>query len=131
QQAERVPRLDAALDIAAADPPNIITGDLVEQVEAAVAACPAGSTPVVFHTAVLGYLEPPARVEFVRRVTRLCADAGAVWISVEGVTLLDEVAAQVPEAIRRNKGIFVVAVNGRPLATAHGHGDWVRALALD
>ena len=131
QQAERVPRLDAALDIAAADPPNIITGDLVEQVEAAVAACPAGSTPVVFHTAVLGYLEPPAREEFVRRVTRLCADAGAVWISVEGVTLLDEVAAQVPEAIRRNKGIFVVAVNGRPLATAHGHGDWVRALALD
>lgn len=130
QQDERVPRLDAALDIAAADPPQIIAGDLVEQVESAVAACPAGSTPVVFHTAVLGYLEPPARAEFVRRVTELCRDAGAVWISVEGVTLLPEVAAQVPESIRRHKGIFVVAVNGRPLATAHGHGDWVRALDL-
>ena len=128
QQAERVPRLDAALDIAASDPPKLITGDLVEQVEAAVAACPAGSTPVVFHTAVLGYLEPPERAEFVRRVTGLCDSAGAVWISVEGITLLPEIAAQVPESIRRNKGIFVVAVNGRPLATAHGHGDWVRAL---
>ena len=128
QQSERGPRLDVALDIAAADPPQLITGDLVEQVEAAVAACPAGSTPVVFHTAVLGYLEPPAREEFVRRVTDLCTTAGAVWISVEGVTLLPEVAAQVPESIRRHKGIFVVAVNGRPLATAHGHGDWVRAL---
>ena len=130
QQAERVPRLDAALDIAAADPPQIITGDLVEQVDAAVAACPAGSTPVVFHTAVLGYLEPPERAEFVRRVTELCRSAGAVWISVEGVTLLPEIAAQVPESIRRHKGIFVVAVNGRPLATAHGHGDWVRALDI-
>ncbi|MEH6381363.1 MAG: DUF2332 family protein, partial [Dietzia cercidiphylli] len=84
----------------------------------------------VFHTAVLGYLEPPARAEFVRRVTDLCRDAGAVWISVEGVTLLPDVAEQVPEPIRRHKGIFVVAVNGRPLATAHGHGDWVRALDM-
>ncbi|WP_291084004.1 DUF2332 domain-containing protein [Dietzia sp. UBA5065] len=124
QQAERVPRLDAALDIAAADPPRILAGDLVERVSDAVAACPQGSTPVVFHTAVLGYLEPPARAEFVRRVARL----GCVWISVEGVTLLPDVAEQVPESIRRHKGIFVVAVNGRPLATAHGHGDWVRAL---
>ncbi|OAV77978.1 DUF2332 domain-containing protein [Dietzia sp. 111N12-1] len=126
QQAERVPRLDAALDIAAADPPQIIAGDLVEELEASVAACPAGSTPVVFHTAVLGYLEPPARAEFVRRVTEL----DCVWISVEGVTLLPDVAEQVPESLRRHKGIFVVAVNGRPLATAHGHGDWVRALDL-
>ncbi|MEH6624305.1 MULTISPECIES: DUF2332 domain-containing protein [Dietzia] len=126
QQAERVPRLDAALDIAAADPPQIIAGDLVEELEASVAACPAGSTPVVFHTAVLGYLEPPARAEFVRRVTEL----DCVWISVEGVTLLPDVAEQVPESLRRHKGIFVVAVNGRPLATAHGHGDWVRALDM-
>lgn len=131
QQNERVPRLNAALDIAAADPPQILAGDLVERVDEAVAACPAGSTPVVFHTAVLGYLEPPERVEFVRRVTDLCRDAGAVWISVEGVTLLPEVAEQVPASIRRHKGIFVVAVNGRPLATAHGHGDWVRALDPD
>lgn len=127
QQADRVPRLDAALDIAAADPPQILAGDLVERVEEAVAACPSGSTPVVFHTAVLGYLEPPARAEFVRRVS----DLNCVWISVEGVTLLPDVAAQVPESIRRHKGIFVVAVGGRPLATAHGHGDWVRALDAD
>ena len=126
QQAQRGPRLDAALAIAAADPPHLIAGDLVERLEASVAACPAGSTPVVFHTAVLGYLEPPARAEFVRRV----AELDCVWISVEGVTLLPDVAAQVPESIRRHKGIFVVAVNGRPLATAHGHGDWVRALDM-
>lgn len=130
QQSQRVPRLEAALNIAAADPPQLIAGDLVERVSDAVAACPAGSTPVVFHTAVLGYLEPPARAEFTRRVTELRQDAGAVWISVEGVTLLPEVAAQVPESLRRHKGIFVVAVNGRPLATAHGHGDWVRALDI-
>src|SRR5699024_1220018 len=92
---------------------------------------PAGSTPVVFHTAVLGYLEPPERAEFVRRVTELGRDTGAVWISVEGITLLPDVAEQVPAGIRRHKGIFVVSVGGRPLATAHGHGDWVRALDPD
>ena len=131
QQTERGPRLDAALDIAAADPPQILAGDLVERVADAVAACPAGSTPVVFHTAVLGYLEPPERAEFVRRVTELGRDTGAVWISVEGITLLPDVAEQVPAGIRRHKGIFVVSVGGRPLATAHGHGDWVRALDPD
>jgi len=126
QRASRGPRLDAALDIAAADPPNVLAGDLVDLVAESVAGCPVGSTPVVFHTAVLGYLEPPARTEFVRRVGEL----DCVWISVEGVSILPEVAAQVPESIRRHKGIFVVAVNGRPLATAHGHGDWVRALGM-
>src|SRR5699024_1921769 len=78
QQTERGPRLDAALDIAAADPPQILAGDLVERVADAVAACPAGSTPVVFHTAVLGYLEPPQRAEVVRRVTELGRAAGPV-----------------------------------------------------
>lgn len=134
QQAERVPRLDAALDIASADPPHVLQGDLVDRVADAVDAARAAApdaTPVVFHTAVLGYLESPARAEFVRRVQTLVRNAGAVWISVEGVTLLPDVASQVPAAIRRHKGIFVVAVNGRPLATAHGHGDWVRALEPD
>lgn len=127
QQSERVPRLDAALDIAAADPPQVLAGDLVERVADAVAACPAGSTPVVFHTAVLGYLEPSDRAEFVRRIWEL----DCVWISAEGVTLLPDVAEQVPAGIRRHKGLFIVSVDGRPLATAHGHGDWVRALDTD
>src|SRR5699024_12867011 len=131
QRTGRGPRLDAARDIAAADPPQILAGDLVERVADAVAACPARSPPVVFHPAVLGYLEPPERAEFVRRVTELGRDTGAVWISVEGITLLPDVAEQVPAGIRRHKGIFVVSVGGRPLATAHGHGDWVRALDPD
>ena len=71
------------------------------------------------------------RAEFVRRVTELGRDTGAVWISVEGITLLPDVAEQVRAGIRRHKGIFVVSVGGRPLATAHGHGDWVRALDPD
>ena len=123
-QHERLERLDAALDVAAADPPHVLVGDLVDRVEEAVAACPAGSTPVVFHTAVLAYLEPERRAEFVRRVSAL----DCVWISVEGVTILPGIEAAVPEKVRRNKGIFVVSVNGRPMATAHGHGAWVRAL---
>ena len=123
----RLARLDQALDVAAADPPEVLRGDLVERIGEAVDACPTGSTPVVFHTAVLAYLDPDRRAEFVRRVREL----DCVWISVEGVTILPEVAERVPESIRRHRGIFVVSVDGVPLATAQGHGEWIRALDVD
>ena len=126
-QPERLERLERALAVAAADPPRVLAGDLVERVAEAVRACPAGSTPVVFHTAVLAYLSPERRAEFVRRVREL----DCVWISVEGMTILPEITDRVPAAIRGNRGLFVVSVNGRPIATAHGHGAWVRALETD
>lgn len=130
-QLERLARLDAALDIAAAEPAHVLAGDLVERTASAVAEArrsAPGATPVVFHSAVLAYLEPADRARFAETMAELARTEGAVWIASEGVTILPEVAERAPAALRKNKGIFVVSVNGRPLATTHGHGDWVRAL---
>lgn len=130
-QHERETRLAAALDIAAAEPAHILAGDLVERTGEAVAAAREAapdSTPVVFHTAVLAYLEPDDREKFSRAMREVIRDYGAVWISSEGVSILPQVAEKVPPAVRKNKGIFVIAVNETPLATTHGHGEWVRSL---
>ena len=53
---DRLARLDAAAEIAAADPPRLLRGDLVEMLPGAVERAPAGSTVVVFHTAVMPYV---------------------------------------------------------------------------
>lgn len=130
-QPERAERLALALDIAAAEPAHILAGDLVERTGEAVAAARKAApdtTPVVFHTAVLAYLEPGDREKFSDTMRELSRDYGVVWIANEGVTILPRVAEKVPPAVRKNKGIFVIAVNETPLATTHGHGDWVRSL---
>lgn len=130
-QTERVERLSAALDIAAAEPAHIRAGDLVDRTGEAVAAAREAapdSTPVVFHTAVLAYLEPEDRERFSVAMREVIRDYGAVWIANEGVTILPQIAEKVPPTVRKNKGIFVISVNETPLATTHGHGDWVRSL---
>lgn len=130
-QTERAERLALALDIAAAEPAHILAGDLVERTGEAVAAAREAApdtTPVVFHTAVLAYLEPSDREKFAGTMRELSRDYGAVWIANEGVTILPKVAEKVPPAVRKNKGVFVISVNETPLATTHGHGDWVRSL---
>lgn len=130
-QTERAERLALALDIAAAEPAHILAGDLVERTGEAVAAAREAApdtTPVVFHTAVLAYLEPGDREKFAGTMRELSRDYGAVWIANEGVTILPKVAEKVPPAVRKNKGVFVISVNETPLATTHGHGDWVRSL---
>ncbi|WP_333617744.1 DUF2332 domain-containing protein [Dietzia sp.] len=130
-QPERIDRLRAALDIAAAEPAHVLRGDLVERIADAVIearrAAPE-ARPVVFHTAVLAYLDPDDRARFADTMAELSRSEGAVWISSEGVSILPEVADRLPAAIRKNKGMFAIAVNGHPLATTHGHGDWVRAI---
>lgn len=128
---ERLARLDACCDIAAAEPADILAGDLVERVAESVARARAAAphaTPVVFHTAVLAYLEPERREEFAAQMRRLIEEEGVVWIASEGMTILPEVAAQVDPKLRRNKGLFLVSVDGTALATTHGHGEWVRSL---
>lgn len=130
-QDERVARLDACLGIAAAEPADILTGDLVERVAESVARAKAAApqaTPVVFHTAVLAYLEPERRARFVAEMQALIAEQGVVWISSEGVSILPEIAGQLDPKVRKHKGLFVVAVDGTALATTHGHGEWIRSL---
>jgi hypothetical protein len=117
--APRLERLDAAAAIAAREPATVLTGDLIERLPRALELLPADCTPVVFHTAVLAYLERARREEFATLVTSL----GVRWIA-------QEAAGIVPGIDRGLAGpeSFVLSVDGRPLAVTAPHGGRIEWL---
>jgi hypothetical protein len=121
--ADRLARLDAAAEIAAADPPRVLEGDLLERLPDALDLAPPGSTVVVFHTAVLMYPPLRQREAFVRVVRSLPVR----WIAQEPVTVLPEIDAALSD-VRDAAGRFVLSFDGRPVALTAPHGgriDWL------
>jgi hypothetical protein len=119
---ERRRRIDAALDVAAADPPTLIRGDLLDAVPDLIAASPSGAATVVFHSAVLPYVDPDRRQEFVEMMRRT---TDVVWISNEGRGVLPSVDAQLTEP---PTGSFALAVNEQAVALTGPHGQSYRAM---
>ncbi|MCR2825452.1 DUF2332 domain-containing protein [Microbacterium sp. zg.Y909] len=119
----RVARLRAAAEIAAADPPGIVRGDLLEALPEVAASAPADATLVVFHSAVLLYLDQDARRRFVDLVdqVRAARDGRVVWISNESSGALPGVDARVPRDLDTDHR-FVQSVDGVPVALAGQHG---------
>jgi hypothetical protein len=119
---DRRQRLTAAVGIAREDPPRIERGDLNELLPALAAEAPEDATLVVFHTAVLLYLDRTARKRFVDTVRAL----DAVWLSNEGDDITPGVAERLP--YRSETPAFVLARDGEPLAFTHPHGasiEWI------
>ncbi len=119
---DRRVRLQAAARIAAADPPRIITGDLNERLAALAAEAPADATLVVFHTAVIAYLDEPARARFVDTVRALPGH----WLSVEARSIIPGI--EVRSDVENDSIDFVLALDGLQLAWAQPHGralTWV------
>lgn len=114
---DRRARLNAAVQIARADPPQIVQGDLNEALPALAASAPADATLVIFHTAVLAYLDEAARNRFVETVTGLPGH----WISNEGIQVTPGVAERLGDT-HPQPGEFVVALDGNPVALAQPHG---------
>jgi len=122
EQTDRLTRLRAALDIAAADKPRLVEGDLRRDLARLANEMPRDATRVIFHTAVLTYVGPTERAEFARSVTSFCD----VWISNEAPQVFPDIAARAGTPGPR--GHFLLAANGQPLAWADPHGaalDWI------
>jgi hypothetical protein len=119
-QPKRLERLREAVAIARADPPLLVRGDLIERLADVAAGAPQNATLVVFHTAVLAYLEPARREEFASAVAGL----GAHWISNEGAGVISGLSLPASLEPQLNRG-FVVAQNGSPVALADPHGAWI------
>lgn len=121
--AARVERLRGAAAIVAADPPAIERGDILEALPAVAAEAPAGATLVVFHSAVLLYLDADGRRRFADLVSGLGAALGrrVVWLSNETMGTFAEVDRQVPTDAATDHR-FVQSVDGRPVAMAGQHG---------
>ena len=127
-QHDRLSRLDAALDLAAAGPAQMIAGHLLDELPAAVAAVEVRGTTVVFHTAVLPYLDPQEQAAF----TALVAELPVRWLSQEGIGVLPAVRDRLPAEERPDAGRpaeLVLALDGDPVARTAPHGGRLRWLA--
>lgn len=128
EQEFRRRRLRAALGVARLDPPRLMSGDVNEHIEALVRSAPVDCAVVVFHSAVLPYMPPHSRRQFIETMHRLPCH----WISNEGTGVLpqNEAGGVLPEVSDRlanlrteAKGRFILALDGRPMALTGPHGQ--------
>jgi hypothetical protein len=124
-QEDRRARLHAALTLARKDPPRLVKGDLNEVLPDVAATAPSDATLVIFHTAVLAYLEREARSRFVELVNGLPGH----WISNEGQKVVDLPRPFVPSS--PDDGRFLLALDGVPRAWTDPHGRSVVSLDGD
>jgi hypothetical protein len=119
----RAERLRGAAAVTAADPPEILRGDILELLADAARDAPADATLVVFHSAVLLYLDAAQRARFAALVAGLGAaiDRRVVWLSNESLGTLPGVDAQVPASVDTSHR-FVQTVDGVAVALAGQHG---------
>ncbi|MER2134453.1 MAG: DUF2332 domain-containing protein [Arthrobacter sp.] len=118
---DRLDRLRAVAKVAAEDPPHLVRGDIVEELPQLVDKAPKDATVVVFHSAVLPYLEAEHRQRFADRVQEL----DVTWISNEGEAALPAVQNQLPHSA---EGRLVLSQNGKPQAFTGPHGQSYEAL---
>lgn len=116
EHAHRRARLRAAAAVAAADPPLLIRGDLLEDLPALAARAPDGATLVVFHSSVLYHVSAARRADFVDLVRGLPGH----WVSIEAPGVVPFAGLpEPPDGAHHN----VLALDGRPLAWTRGHGQ--------
>ena len=124
EQDERRERLRAAVEVARREPPVLVRGDLFDHLPALLEEAGRHGTPVVFHSAVVAYLEEPDRERFHDLMTDLVRQGRCHWVSNEGRRVLPRVTGDLDVP----SGRFVTALDGVPVALSHGHGhaiDWL------
>jgi hypothetical protein len=116
EHTHRRARLRAAASVAAAEPPLLVRGDLVDDLPALAAKAPAGATLVVFHTSMLYQVPVPRRMAF----TEVVRELPGHWVANDAPDVLpyDGLPAQPGEAAYN-----VLALDGTPLAWTRGHGQ--------
>ena len=124
EQEQRRRRLRTAVEVARQEPPRLRRGDLFDHLPGLLDEAATFGTPVVFHSAVVAYLEEADRSRFHDLMTDLVDEGRCHWISNEGRRVLRDVTGdlEVPS------GRFVTALDGVPVAFSHGHGhaiDWL------
>jgi hypothetical protein len=116
EHSHRRARLRAAAAVAAAEPPLLVRGDLVDDLPALAARAPAAATLVVFHTSVMFYVPAARRETFVDVVRGLPGH----WIANEGPDVLPYDALPKPSSEALHN---VLALDGTPLAWTRPHGQ--------
>jgi len=121
EQVERFDLLRGAVEIARADPPRLVAGDLLQDLASLAAEAPSAATLVIFHSAVLAYVDAVGREAFAEVVGNL----NACWVSNEAPGVVPGTTVDTGGASR-----FVLARDGVALALTGPHGhtiDWLAA----
>jgi hypothetical protein len=119
-EGDRAERLQSAIAAARRQPPSIYRGDLLDDLARIAAQAPADATLVVYHSAVLAYVDLPKRKAFAAAVREL----GAVWLSNEGDGVLPGIDT------RPGPTCFLLVRDGKEvLARADPHGTWLEWVA--
>jgi hypothetical protein len=116
ENTHRRERLRAAAAVAAADPPLLVRGDLVDDLPALAAQAPADATLVVFHTSVLFYVAPQRRMAF----TDVVRELSGYWLANETADLLPhgELPSPPDDSLHN-----LLTLDGIPLAWSRPHGQ--------
>lgn len=123
---ERRARLEQAVQIARAEPPQIVRGDLLDELPALVDRAAEHGPVVVFHSAVIAYLTAADRDRFQEQMAGLVGAERCHWVSNEAPNVLPDVSAGV--TIPDDYPGFVLGIDGRAVAITHGHGSALRWL---
>lgn len=116
-ETDRPQRLRAALDTARRVRPAVHAGDLVEDLARVAADAPAGTSLVIYHSAVLAYVDERRRAAFAEAV----AELGAVWLSNEAPGIVSASTAG------GDADSFALVRNGgEHVADTDSHGAWIR-----
>ena len=136
-QHERSARLGAAITTVRAhlaahpqDAPHVMTGDVVDDLDRLVDDVPEDLHLVLFHSAVLEYVDEAKRDAFERRMAQLGSRPGGfTWISNEAPGVMPRVrAALTAMDADIPAGRFVLAVDGVPRAVTGPHGQTLSVL---
>jgi hypothetical protein len=126
-EGDRLELLEQSLGVARAARPVVLRGDLTADLEPLLAQAPADATLVVFHTAVLTYVDEPGRSAFAEVVRA----SRAVWIANEGPGVQPRAAARLGDR-PEPRDAFLLSVDDEPVAWTDGHGksiEWFGAPA--
>lgn len=129
EQQDRRERLRAAARIARQDPPLLIPGDVTEELFALAARAPQDATLVVVVSGVLVYLSAAERAAFADAVSSL----GCRWVSLEDAAVFPSMQASLTRHPPARPGMFVVGVDGVPVAWCGPHGQslaWIEGADL-
>jgi hypothetical protein len=118
EHAHRHARLRAAVAVAAADPPTLVRGDLLDDLPALAARAPADATLVLFHASVLYQVSAQRRAAFAAMASALPGH----WIANEAPEVL--AYADLPDP-PNGRAHSIIALDGRPVAWSRPHGQAV------
>ncbi len=119
EQRDRFAVLQQAIELARADPAPITRGDLTTDLAGLAATAPRNATLVIYHSAVLSYLDTEGRGRFRETVRSIAAERPTAWIANEAPGVC------VPHEIPPGPVPFVLSRDGVALARTSPHGQWV------